>query len=374
MKRLLATSLSAAIVCVAMSSPLQAGSLFSKLAPQPKAIPVSAETPASALAQVWKSMTQRVTTPPGNVIISNFRVIVLTQVAGSGSVTPGFTNPDGGSASISAFYTLHGIDKEGLQAMATRAHAQLQEELKASGYNVLPRSTLEGVKGSEHVVGDGSMPHVQFVSAQNGASSGYMFTPADMPARLPMGAKVLAEGKGTADANGKSFGRLFSGAAAAAGAGRGQFVSTEVASRVGATLLDVTYIVTFAEFKGSGYSNATGSTATLSSKVTPIIVPTDTVIQVFRPKMGNNGMLALQNPLVAQGMAFGDVRDTTTRGDKAGAVAGAVVSGVLALGGFGGGGVHRTKRFEVDATADHPQVLAGALAAANRSIPAALAK
>ncbi len=375
MKRSLAISMATAMLCVAVSSPLQAGSLFSKLAPKPKAIYVSADTPASALAQTWKSMTQRVTTPPGNVIISNFRVIVLTDVAGSGSVTPGFTNPDGGSASISAFYTLNGIDKEALQAVVTQAHAQLQEELKASGYNVLPRSTLDGVKGSEHVVGDGSVPHVQFVSAQNGASSGYMFTPADMPARLPMGAKVLAEGKGTSDANGKSLGRLFSGAAAASGAGRGQFVSTEVASRVGATLLDVTYIVTFAEFKGSGYSNAAGNTATLSSKVAPIIVPTDTVIQVFRPKMGNNGMLALQSPLVAQGMAFSDVRETTTRGDKAGAVTGAVLSGLLALGtGAGGMSVHQTKRYEVTPTAEHPQILGDALKAANRSVAGAIAQ
>ena len=336
MKRSLATSMATAMLCVAVSSPLQAGSLFSKLAPKPKAIYVSADTPASALAQTWKSMTQRVTTPPGNVIISNFRVIVLTDVAGSGSVTPGFTNPDGGSASISAFYTLNGIDKEALQAVVTQAHAQLQEELKASGYNVLPRSTLDGVKGSEHVVGDGSVPHVQFVSAQNGASSGYMFTPADMPARLPMGAKVLAEGKGTSDANGKSLGRLFSGAAAASGAGRGQFVSTEVASRVGAT---------------------------------------DTVIQVFRPKMGNNGMLALQSPLVAQGMAFSDVRETTTRGDKAGAVTGAVLSGLLALGtGAGGMSVHQTKRYEVTPTAEHPQILGDALKAANRSVAGAIAQ
>ena len=107
----------------------------------------------------------------------------------------------------------------------------------------------------------------------------------------------------------------------------------------------------------------------------PIIVPTDTVIQVFRPKMGNNGMLALQSPLVAQGMAFSDVRETTTRGDKAGAVTGAVLSGLLALGtGAGGMSVHQTKRYEVTPTAEHPQILGDALKAANRSVAGAIAQ
>lgn len=375
MNRSLCAAIAATLMCVAVSAPVQAGSLFSKLAPQPKAIHVAADTPATALAGAWKSTGQRVTTPPGNVIVSNFRLVVLTNVAGMGKATPGFSNPDAGETSVSAFYTLQGIDKDALQAVADKAYVQLQDELKASGYTVLPHSALDGVKGNEYVTGDGSVPHVQFVSAQNGASSGYMFTPTDIPAKLPMGAKVLTEGKGTSDANSKSFGRLFSGAAAAAGAGRGQFVSTEVASRVGATLLDVTYIVTFAEFKGSGYSNATGSTATLSSKVTPIIVPTDTVIQVFRPKMGNNGMLALQNPLVAQGQAFSDLRETTTGGDKAGAAAGAVISGLIALGtGSGGMSVHQKKRYEVTATPEHPAILGEALQAANRSVPGAIAQ
>ena len=364
----------ATLLCVAVSVPLHAGSLLGKLTPKPKAIHVAADTPASELAQAWKSTGQRVSTPPGNVLISNFRVIVLTKVAGSASNTAGFSNPDGGSASLSAFYTLNGLDKDALQAVTDTAYAQLQEDLTAAGYTLFPQSALDGVKGIEHVRGDGNVPHVQFVSAQNGASSGYMFTPRELPARVPMGAKVLAEDKGTADANSKSLGRLFSGAAAASGAGRGQWVATEVASRVGATLVDVTYIVTFAEFKGSGFSNAAGSTARLSGSVTPIIVPTDTVIQVFRPKMGNNGMLALQSPLVAQGQAFSDLRDTTTTGDKAGSVAGAALSGLLALGTGSGMSVHRTKRYEVDATPEHPAILGEALRAANRSVPAALAQ
>lgn len=346
--------------------------LFGRGAPAP--IAVDAATPATALQGAWKSTGQRVTTPPGNVLISNFRVVVLTNVAGSGSVTPGFANPDGGSASISAFYTLNGLDKAALQAMTDKAYAQLQADLGAAGYTVLPRATLQGVKGVEHLDGDGSLERVQFISAQNGASSGYMFTPSDMPVKLPMGGRKLEEGKPTSDANGKSIGRLFSAAASASGAGRSQFVATEVAGRVGATLLDVTYTVTFAEFKGSGFSNSAGNSATLSSKVTPIIVPTDTSIQVYRPKMGNNGTIELQKPLIAQGQAFADLRETTTRGDKAGAVTGAVLSGLLSMAGGGGTSVHQTKRYEVDATPDHALVLGSALEAANRSIPAAIAQ
>ena len=90
--------------------------------------------------------------------------------------------------------------------------------------------------------------------------------------------------------------------------------------------------------------------------------------------MGNNGTIELQKPLIAQGQAFANLRETTTRGDKAGAVTGAVVSGLLAMGGFGGGSIHQTKRYEVDATPDHALVLGSALEAANRSIPAAIAQ
>lgn len=84
---------------------------------------------------------------------------------------------------------------------------------------------------------------------------------------------------------------------------------------------------------------------------------------------------ALQAPLIAQGDAFSDLRETTTRGDKAGAVAGAVVSGLIGLAtGSGGMSVHQVKRYEVDATPAHAQVLEAAIDAANRSIPAAIAK
>ena len=369
-KRLLIAPLVASL-CIATAVPAHAG-LFGRAQPAP--IAVDADTPAASLNGAWKSTGQRVTTPPGNVVISNFRVVVLTNVAGMGQVTPGFANPDGGTASISAFYTLNGLDKAALQATTDKAYAQLQADLAASGYTVMPRSTLDGVKGAEYLNGEGNLAHVQFISAQNGASSGYMVTPTDMPVKLPLGGRVLEEGKGTSDANSKSFARIFSAAASASGAGRAQFVATEVAGRVGATLLDVTYTVTFAEFKGSGYANTQGVTAQLSSKVTPIVVPTDTAIQVYRPKMGNNGTIALQKPLIAQGMAFRDLRETTTRGDKAGSVAGAAISGLLALGGVGSMSVHQTKRYEVDATEAHAQILGAALEAANRSIPAAIAQ
>ena len=91
--------------------------------------------------------------------------------------------------------------------------------------------------------------------------------------------------------------------------------------------------------------------------------------------MGNNGTIELQAPLIAQGDAFSDLRETTTGKDKAGAVAGAVVSGLMALAtGAGGMNVHQTKRYEVDATSGHAATLGGAIEAANRSIPAALAR
>lgn len=376
--KVLGAALSVAI-SLAIATPAHAA-LFGKSAPAP--IEVSASTPAAVMDGAWKSTGQRVTTPPGNVIISNYRVVVLTNVAGSGSTTPGFANPDGGKASISAFYTLNGLDKQALQSMTDRAYASFVSDLKASGYNVLPRSTLDGVNGSDYLKGDANLQHAQFISAQNTSSSGYMITPSELPVRLPMGAKVLAEGQGSSDANSKSITKMLSTVASASGAGRGNFVATEVASRVGATILDITYTVTFADFKGTGNGGGflnkiagSGNTARLSSTVTPIIVPSDTVIQVYRPKMGNNGTIELQAPLIAQGDAFSDLRETTTGKDKAGAVAGAVVSGLMALAtGAGGMNVHQTKRYEVDATSGHAATLGGAIEAANRSIPAALAR
>lgn len=369
-----------AVACtVALSVPAANAGLLGKSSPAP--IDVDASTPAASLGNAWKSTGQRVTTPPGNVIVSNFRVVVLTNVAGSGNATPGF-DPDKGSASISAFYTLNGVDKQALQAVTDRAYAQLQDSLKASGYNVLPRSTLDGVQGVEYLNGEGNLAHAQFISHQSGATSGYMFTPTQLPVKLGIGSRVLEEGKGSSDANSKGLFRGIGAGFAAGAAGRGQFVSTEVAQRVGATLLDVTYTVTFASFKGSGQGGGLlgklsggGNAATLSSRVTPILVPGATQIQVFRPKMGNNGMIELAAPLIAQGDAFSDLRETTTGKDKAGAVAGAVVSGLMALAtGAGGMSIHQTKRYEVDTAASHPAVIAGALEAANRSVPLAIAK
>ena len=387
-------------LCAVVSAPAHAG-LFGSSGPA--TINVQAGTPQSALATAWKVAGSRATVAPGSrVVVSGYRVVIINEASGRGSSRPGLGNQNQSTAAVNAYYTLHGLDNDALSAMGEQALTQLESELRARGYQVLDRNQLRSA-GDVSRLTDPGIGNVQLLTVQNGDSAGYMYTPRDMLIKLPMGGKgkdpngkdiagAIATGgqvtqvaamTGKLGRFGGSLGRLGGLAGQASGlaklasgitstmdaAGDSQ-AQTALAKALNATLLDVTFTLTFAEIEGSGggfLNKIAGSdTAKVSATFAPVFVPTDTRIEVRRPDSGN--AILLNNPVEAQGPAIAGVRNVTTGGDIAANVTGAVVSGLIALGTGGGMHTSMTVRRAVDAAPQYPQVVGDAISVMNKSV------
>jgi len=398
MQKKLRTAALAAGFTIVLATPLAHAGLFGKSAPDPITLDAAA-TPAR-VAAAFESAKPGLLAGSNKVVIGNMRIVVVTEAVGRGTTAPGFANPERGTASITAHYSLRNLPPEMLQSMADRARISLEASLQAAGYEVLPASSAQGRAGSAALSDKAPLQSVQLISTEAGDSLALMVTPSGLPVKLPMGASAkdpqgkdiagmletgtkVASLAGSTGLLGKASGSLgrFGGMATRAmgavktvqtvGSGFSSMGDASarlaLAREIGASILDVTYTLTFADIQASKAARFVGNdTASVNATFQPALVQGTSKIFVTTPT--TTAQLTLKQPLVMQGAALSSVRKTTTKGDIAGNVTGAVLSGLIAM--QYGGGMHtsQTLRREVDATEQYGDVVASNLAVVNQGV------
>ena len=398
MQKIVRTTILAAGLAFALGSPTAQAGLFGKSAPDPITLDIT--QPATQLAGAFEGAKPGMLAGSNRVVIGNMRIVVITEAVGRGTSAPGFANPNSSTSSITAHYSLRNLQPAMLQSMADRARSSLESSLQAAGFQVLPASSLQGHAGSAALSDKAALQSVQLISTNSGDNLALMVTPAGLPVKLPMGATAkdaeghdvagmlksgasvatVAGSTGILGKAGGSLGRFGGMASRAMGAAKmvqtmGSGISAvgdastkvALAREMGANILDVTYTLTFADIKGSKGSRFVGNdTASVNASFQPAIVQETSAVTVTTP--ATMVRLDLKRPLVIQGPALSGVRNTTTNGDIAGNVTGAVLSGLIAL--QYGGGMHtsQTLRREVDATEQYGDVVAANLAVVNQAV------
>jgi hypothetical protein len=335
------------------------------------------------------------------VIISNFRVVLVSESDATGTASAGLGGK--GSASQTVFYKLVNLDAAKLQAMADAAYGSWQESLRAAGYEVLSPSVLAGQNGAEKLAGDATLTRFQMIEL--GGVIGMMVTPTGVPIKEPLGAfatdaagrkveSALATGADAAkvaNATGKAgvlgkFGAIGGTAANLTKTAKGMGSVTgaigdagaiaKLSDQLGAALVSVTVVVNFVDLKASGRGflerMAGSEDAVVSATTQPTFVANDTVLSVVN---GNaTATIVLSRPVVLAGDAISEIRDATTALDTAGNITGAVVSGVLAM--ETGGGLHSNKvnRREAVASEHYGEVVGANLAVLGQAMAQSMSK
>lgn len=217
-----------------------------------------------------------------------------------------------GSNYASSSYKLVGVAGPELQPLVDRMYADFTSQLVAAGYEVVPAETLRAAPAWRKMTAAG-------VPSPMERGTGLVLSPAGMPV------------VGTPPATGGGLLAGFSALASVSQMISGAFELQELSNAYQATMLNVWMRVSIAEAanESAGFLGRISGTASTSVKFVPMI----TEARVSAMTNNINSFVETNRPLVIQGEAIREVRDTSS-------LAGNVALNVLkfAIAGAGGGG------------------------------------
>lgn len=266
------------------------------------------------------------------VIIGSFNVAFITEK--NDKAFAGAGRKFGGSSESKAL--LAGVSDAEFQAITDAAYADFLAKMTAAGYTVVDRAALVADPGvaKQSYVASGAKATV--ILGKDSKAKALYYAPT---AFGPLGVSASEITGGTFAAFG-NMGPLMA---------RSAFVQ-----KAQQQVLNVRYVIDFAGAQHYGGAFALSSSIKLKAQLAIV----DTVTSLTLQAPNGQGTMTLAQPLAVEG-DFGDLADSTTRGQKIDQALGNVI-GIL-------GGVGTSNRKQFTFTADAPGYRDGAIAASKRA-------
>lgn len=250
------------------------------------------------------------------VIVGGFTVVFLTERKDSAQAGGGLFGGGGGGRST-AVSTLGGVSYEQFQAATDAAWEEFKMKLTGAGYSLADRATLvAGTRFTKYKVvaspADGSL-----LFGKNDTAKALYFAPRDLADVFVLGSNQVINATG--------FGALGGMMGAAM---NNEVNAREVAKAAGVPVINVVYVVDFADTEKYGGFQRSWSSVKMTSALA--LAPSLSRIMAISPN-GKVGHVSLGKPIAIAG-DFGGMRDAMSGGDKAGQMAGRVLG---MLGGVG---------------------------------------
>lgn len=244
------------------------------------------------------------------VAISSFQVEFVTKGAASAS---SYEIGRQGRASTSVYITLVGLNASDFQAITDQLYNDFGRDLQASGLEVVPVDKVLAAAAYRKMAASGK-PSPAETRTKDTWSTVY----------APAGLGVYGIGSSS------SAIALLAGFSAMSDVSTTMFGNMELAKELDASLLVVRLVVNFVDMKSSDSSwfSRSSGTATVSWKFGPSVAAGSSSVMVA--SANNNAMLTLGAPLLIDGAAFTEVKDTTS---VAGNVGLALLSAAIGKGG-----------------------------------------
>ena len=264
--------------------------------------------------------------------ISSFQVQFVTKgAAGASSYEIG--RP--GRAGTNVVVTLVGVGAPDFQLLTDKLYNDFIADLLVMGIDVVPTEKVLAAPAYQKMAASGS-PSPTDTRTKDTWSTVY----------APAGLAVYGVGStSTAVA-------IFAGFSAMSAAMSTMTGNQDLQKELDATLINVRLVVNFVDLKSSDSSwfGRSSGTATVGLQYSPSIVPAESFMTLHKPTV--SGTLALNAPLLIDGSAFKEVKDTTS-------IAANIGLAVLSLA-IGGGGSQTAIEKEVVAESEPYRAAVGA--------------
>ena len=216
---------------------------------------------------------------------------------------------------------LAGLTPTDFQAITDAAYSDFAGRMRAAGYTIGDRAAM---------VADKQMAKVQYVAS---GAQGTLVFGKDSKAKAvfygptEFGPTPLLQGE-TGDTGVAARGGMFAALKGFSAIGGPAYAKTMYAVQNGQPTVSVLYVVDFADAERYGASYTTVATVGLTASLA--VVETLSTLGTINAK-GTTGSIAIAQPVAIPGN-FGNMQDTTTRGQKLDNVAGAVIGGLFGSG------------------------------------------
>lgn len=263
--------------------------------------------------------------------ISSFQVQFVTKgAAGASSYEIGKS----GRAGTNVVVTLVGVGAPDFQALTDKLYQDFSADLTALGIEVLPAAKVLAAPAYQKMAASGS-PSPTETRTKDTWSTVY----------APAGLAVYGIGSTS------SAIAMFAGFSAMSAVMSTVGGNLDLQKELDASLINVRMVVNFVDMKSSDSSwfGRSSGTATVGLQYAPSVVPADSFMVVHKPN--GSGTLALHAPLLINGSAFKEVKDTSS-------IAANIGLAVLSLA-IGGGGSQTAVEKEVVAEPEPYRVAVG---------------
>lgn len=227
------------------------------------------------------------------VAITSFQVEFIVRGAASAS---SYEIGRSGTASVHTHVQLTGVGPAERQALTDQAHAQFQAALASAGYEVVPLARVLQAPSFQQLAGSGPAGPVE-TRGHNTWSV----------VHAPQGMPVYGEGAGTSSLP------MLGGLGQMAQAFNQMNHLPALARELDAAPVQVRLVLHFADLRSSGLQRLFGrdATASVGVGISPMLVPVQSHLTVVRPG-GAPLRLQLKAPLLLDGSAFAELRDTSS--------------------------------------------------------------